>query len=74
MHRSRIRKSLFIALAFASVLSYAYLNCCASVKNNLLPTIETEKIEAENDNSLHLPDLKMVEHAIKIVREFIPAS
>ncbi|MCB0661426.1 MAG: hypothetical protein KDC24_01700 [Saprospiraceae bacterium] len=74
MHRSRIRKSLLIALTFASVLSYAYLNCCASVKNTILPGIETEKISIEEDNSLHLPDLKMVEHAIKIVREFIPAS
>lgn len=74
MHRSRIRKSLFIALAFASMLSYAYLNCCTSVEKTILPGIEASNLEVEEDNTLQMPDLKMVEKAIDIVRNFIPAS
>jgi hypothetical protein len=74
MHRSRIRKTLFVALAFASLLSYTYLNCCASVERNILPGIESEAMKYEDDNTLQLPDLKMVEKAIHLVKNFIPAS
>ena len=76
MLRSNLKKGLIIAVTFASFMSYAYLNCCASVKNQILPVIQQEQVQEdfEKEGSLKLPDMKMLEKSLEIIRVLLPAS